>query len=150
METLGPQKYCPPPRHHFYSSATYFGMDAWRRPDRIHQETPRYRTGSARRCKSSCVGSCAHPPCKLCGIAEGVNYLHSRNVIHGDIKGVSESFEFHFATALTQRSRTSLWTTTVTHESRISVLLLSPRTSIHCVALPTIGVTPRDGLHRRS
>jgi len=34
-----------------------------------------------------CVGSCSRP-FQLTGIADGLNYLHSRNVVHGDLKGV--------------------------------------------------------------
>ena len=31
---------------------------------------------------------CSHPHHKLLGLTEGLNYLHSSNVIHGDLKGV--------------------------------------------------------------
>lgn len=34
-----------------------------------------------------CIGSCSRP-FQLTGIADGLNYLHSRNVVHEDLKGV--------------------------------------------------------------
>ena len=33
-------------------------------------------------------------PCQLHGVVEGLNYLHSRSVIHGDIKGVRVRYRF--------------------------------------------------------
>ena len=30
----------------------------------------------------------AHPHCQLADIADGLQYLHSRDVVHGDLKGV--------------------------------------------------------------
>ena len=41
------------------------------------------------------------PPPKLSDIAEGLNYLHSCNVIHGDLKGVCSRSGYHFRTILT-------------------------------------------------
>ena len=38
---------------------------------------------------------------QLSDIAEGLYFLHSRNVVHGDLKGVRDRFEPHFAVILT-------------------------------------------------
>ena len=41
------------------------------------------------------------PPCKLRDITEGLHYLHSCNVVHGNLKGVCDYFKPHFAPVLT-------------------------------------------------
>lgn len=41
------------------------------------------------------------PPRQLSDVAEGLNYLHSCNVIHGDLKGVRDCFRYLFITTLT-------------------------------------------------
>jgi len=38
---------------------------------------------------------------KLSDVAEGLCYLHSRNMVHGDLKGVRGRSESHFTTGLT-------------------------------------------------
>ena len=40
-------------------------------------------------------------PRQLSDIAEGLNYLHSCNVIHGDLKGVCDYSKSHFTAILT-------------------------------------------------
>ena len=42
------------------------------------------------------------PSHQLSGVAEGLNYLHSCNVIHGDLKGVHGCSKSHFAPVLTR------------------------------------------------
>ena len=54
----------------------------------------------------SCV-SHAHFHCQLSDITEGLCYLHSCNVIHGDLKGVSGYSESHLTTPSHVTSRTS-------------------------------------------
>ena len=39
--------------------------------------------------------------CQLSDVAKGLCYLHSCNIIHGDLKGVCGYFKCHFATVLT-------------------------------------------------
>ena len=51
---------------------------------------------------STCVGLRLRPS-KLSGIADGLNYLHSRNVVHGDVKGVSNRSKAHPTIVLTSR-----------------------------------------------
>ena len=38
---------------------------------------------------------------KLSGIADGLNYLHSRDAFHGDLKGVRNLLKTHLTIALT-------------------------------------------------
>jgi serine/threonine protein kinase len=42
----------------------------------------------------------SRPHHQLSGIAEGLNHLHYYNVIHGDLKGVSDCSSSRFATVL--------------------------------------------------
>ena len=42
----------------------------------------------------------AYTSCQLSDIAEGLCYLHSRNVVHGDLKGVRDYSEYRFTTVL--------------------------------------------------
>ena len=43
----------------------------------------------------------AHPRHQLSDVANGLCYLHSRNVVHGDLKGVRDCSESHPITVLT-------------------------------------------------
>ena len=43
------------------------------------------------------------PPHKLCDITDGLHYLHSRDVVHGDLKGVRGRSESRLTTSLTPR-----------------------------------------------
>ena len=43
----------------------------------------------------------AYSGCQLSGVAKGLCYLHSCNVIHGDLKGVRSHSKYCFATLLT-------------------------------------------------
>jgi len=65
---------------------------------------------------------CAYPAYsyyQLSDVAEGLYYLHSCNVIHGDLKGVRDP-EYRSTTVLTLTvSQTSLWMAPVMHASRI-------------------------------
>ena len=42
-------------------------------------------------------------PRQLSDVAEGLNHLHSRKIIHGDLKGVRDHFRSRLATRLTLR-----------------------------------------------
>ena len=48
----------------------------------------------------SCIGLRLRPS-KLFGIADGLSYLHSHNVVHGDLKGVSNFSKTHLTIVLT-------------------------------------------------
>ena len=52
------------------------------------------------------------PPYQLSDVAEGLNYLHYCNVIHGDLKGVRDYSRSHFATVLTPNQTDVLVDTT--------------------------------------
>jgi hypothetical protein len=49
VETLGPPKHRPPPRHHFHSPSACLGVDVRRRPHGTHHEAPRRESTWARR-----------------------------------------------------------------------------------------------------
>ena len=102
METLNTPKHPTPIGYHYHTPPTHFGLDVWRGPTRVHKETLKYRSTWPR----------MSPPCLLClphayshsqlsDIAKGLCYLHSCNVIHGDLKGVRRCFKFRFTTLLT-------------------------------------------------
>ena len=88
MEALGTSKYCPAHWHHPRSTPTYLRMDARRRPGEVHQEGPRCRPHWSRKYPCRRVRSYANSCHQLCDVAEGLHFLHSRNVVHEDLKGV--------------------------------------------------------------
>lgn len=45
----------------------------------------------------------AHPHHQLCQVVDGLNYLHSRDVIHGDLKGVCDYSDVCFIAVLIPR-----------------------------------------------
>ena len=44
-------------------------------------------------------------PCQLSDVAEGLRYLHSCNVVHGDLKGVRDYLKSHFTIPQTPPSQ---------------------------------------------
>ena len=60
---------------------------------------------------------------QLSDIAKGLCYLHSCNVIHGDLKGVCNCHKHRLITLLNLASKTSSWTSLV---MRASWILASP------------------------
>jgi len=90
VETIRASEYRPSPRYHFESSSTYFGMDAGWKPDGVHQETPRCRPNRPCECPCCHPLAYAHPRHQLSDVAGGLCFLHSRNIVHGDLKGVRD------------------------------------------------------------
>ena len=101
VETFGAPKYCPSPRYHFHTYPAHFRMDDWWRLDGIHQRTPRCRPTLSCRCPSSWVRSRVYSRCQLSDVAEGLRFLHSRNIVHGDLKGVRVQYKSCVTNVLT-------------------------------------------------
>ena len=79
-------------------------MDAWGGPKGVRQRVPRRGPTWARRSHLLVLGY-ALTPCKLRDITEGLHYLHSRDVVHGDLKGVRPYSKSRLATSLMPLSR---------------------------------------------
>jgi hypothetical protein len=90
VETLETQKHRPAPRHHSQSFPAHLRLDAWRGSDRIHQEVSRRRPTWSRGSEFCRVRSSAYSPSQLSGVAEGLHFLHSRKIVHGDLRGVCD------------------------------------------------------------
>jgi len=90
VETLGTPEHCPPPWYHLDSTTAHLGMDARRRLDGIHQEMSWCRPTQS--CKYPCcrVLSRVNSRHQLSDVTEGLHFLHSRNIVHGDLKGVRD------------------------------------------------------------
>ena len=89
VETLNPPKCPTPPGCHHRSPPARFELDVWRGPTRVHREAPRRGQTRARRFPFCYV----YPTLisyQLSDVANGLRYLHSCNVIHGDLKGVRD------------------------------------------------------------
>ena len=111
METLGTPEYRPIPGYYLHPTSTYLGVDARRGFGGIYQEEPRCGPTRTRTCPPGCFFiSCAYrlPRGKLSDVADGLSHLHSRNVIHGDLKWVCCRSTSHFTIALTPSQQSVL------------------------------------------
>ena len=86
---------------------------------------------------------------KLSHVAEGLCYLHSRNIVHGDLKGVRGFLNLVLSLYRRLASQTSLLTTPGMRSSRTLARPRLPKAWIPCGA-PRGMVTPHDGLPQRS
>ena len=110
VEAFGTPKHCLPCGCHRRPSPNHFGLGLQREPDGIRRELPRCRQNH----------SCAwplHAPCdKLTAsqLSEGLNFLHSCDMIHGDLKGVRDLdiFRQRVDTHSAERPRGRRWTCT--------------------------------------
>ena len=106
VEALGPPKHRPFTWYHLHPSPTYLRMDARWQPDRIHWESSRRKPTRTRTGSFPVLSwfACLSPsPCKLRNITNGLRYLHSQNVVHGDLKGVRSQYKSRFTIELTLR-----------------------------------------------
>lgn len=88
VETPESPKHCAFQGSHVRSASAYLGVDAWWRVAGPCQEQPEHKPRYS--CRSIFSKFCAmpHPFPQTLGIAQGLVYLHSSGVIHGDLKGV--------------------------------------------------------------
>ena len=87
METFTSSQCCPLQGCQVGSSPTCVRMDAWGRITRVYGKEPGCELNETGKLSSACSGCNLTSP-QLIGIAEGLTYLHSCNVVHGDLKGV--------------------------------------------------------------
>ena len=101
-------------------------MDAWRRFDDLHQFE--HRCESDHSCKPAVVSIrwAVSVFRQLVDVANGLDYLHSYGVIHGDLKGVSSHSYTTRSPLMSVCSQISSWTSLVTHASPTSALLKIP------------------------
>ena len=80
---------------------------------------------------------------QISDVADGLNFLHSYNVVHGNLNEVRDRPISRSTTVLTAPSRTSLWMLPVAHGSLVLVLPPPHKTPVRCV-------THHGGSHQRS
>ena len=100
VEALDAPKYRAPPGCYYYPAPAHFELDVRRGSDGTHQEIPRCRPTRTCRFLSCCTYPHVYPHYQLSDVARGLCYLHSSNVIHGDLRGV-RSPNSRFSTVLT-------------------------------------------------
>ena len=88
VKTLSPSKYRPPPWCNNRPSRTRFGVDVRRRPSRVHRKGSRHKQAVSRTFSLPQKRTTHQPSRQLSDVAEGLHYLHSCDVVHGDLKGV--------------------------------------------------------------
>jgi len=89
VETPDTHEHRTPTGGHHRSLPTCFGFGVWRGPTELHEDEPQCRSASTCRCPRFCV-SLAYSRRKLSDVAEGLCYLHVRNIVHGSLKGVRD------------------------------------------------------------
>ena len=88
LEAFNPPKYPTPPRYNLHAPSTRFELDVWWGPTGIYRKEHRCRPARACRFPCCCALSHAYSCYQLSDVASGLDYLHSCNVVHGDLKGV--------------------------------------------------------------
>jgi serine/threonine protein kinase len=99
VETFDTPKHRTTPGFHSRSPPAYLGMDVWRGPTKLSQQEPRGKPTRTRRHLLLCL-FCAYSRYQLSGIAKGLCYLHSWDVLHGNLKGVCDRFNSSFTAIL--------------------------------------------------
>lgn len=100
MEAHDPPKYLTLPGCHCHPLPAHLRLDARWGLARVHQKEP--KRGSTSTCRHSLLYSFhTHSRSQVSDIANGLSYLHSWNVIHGDLNGVCSRPSPNFATLLT-------------------------------------------------
>ena len=107
MEALGTPKHRSPSGCHHPSLPIRIGLDARRKFDRIYHKSPGCGQTWSRRCPQLLYVKCLYTH-QLFDIAEGLNYLHSCNAIHGDLKGVRDCPNCSYILTLTHCQPTIL------------------------------------------
>ena len=102
METFGTPKHCPFPWYHTISSPAYLRMDAGRGSHGPHQGAPRRGSTWPRGCPSRRGRYHTHSRHQLSDVTEGLRILHSRNIVHGDLKGVCDCSKPYITAVLTR------------------------------------------------
>ena len=73
---------------HVRTPSTCLGVDAWWTVARVHKGKSGHEPNQSCRFIFTNFDATPHPFSQSLGIAEGLIYLHSREVVHGDLKGV--------------------------------------------------------------
>jgi len=88
LEKVTTPEHCPFHRRHNKSIANCLGVDAERNSGRVHREKSSHesdRPGES--LPVITLDQQIHPP-KLLDVAEGLDYLHTNNITHGNLTGV--------------------------------------------------------------
>ncbi|KAF9643166.1 hypothetical protein BDM02DRAFT_1708197 [Thelephora ganbajun] len=101
VETLSTSKHRPPSGRHHRPPPIHFGSDIRREPDGIHRKPSKCKQGGSRAYPFRCVPCTTRLlPRQLSDVVQGLNYLHSCNVIHGGLKGVRGCIRSRLTTKL--------------------------------------------------
>ena len=94
VETPGTSKYFASSGYHGCSLPTRFDLDDWRRAFGIHQYASARRPVWSREFLQYHAGRRTYILREISDVVNGLSYLHSHDVIHGDLKGVCEVQKF--------------------------------------------------------
>ena len=100
VETFDTPQHPPTTWYHDLSLPAHFRLDVRWEPAGVSREKPRCGPAWACMCPSCCLSNACSRH-QLSDTAEGLCYLHSCNIIHGDLKGVCGRSNSCFTTVLT-------------------------------------------------